>query len=113
MAKTKKLATMSVGKRIAALRKIRGFTMSRLAELTGLTQPQISHYENDQNLPNANALVSLSKAFEVSIDYLLLGENSNAEKNPVAFYLITSEDKKFFDGILKELLRKKDEIKVS
>jgi len=96
MAKRKKFVDMSAGKRIEKARKGKGLTMQQLAEATGLTQAQISHYENNRNLPNAGALISLAGALKVTTDYLLMGGNEN---DPPAFdyQSLTIAKKKIFD----------------
>ena len=61
--------------RIKELRIEKGLTQRTLAEQTGLSQSAIKHWENDDRVPNAEAVVILAKFFDVSADYLLGIEN--------------------------------------
>jgi len=57
--------------RIAIRRAALKLTQNDLAELSGLSQPQISRYEAGINEPTGQALVVLAKALQTSIDWLL------------------------------------------
>jgi len=61
----------SFGKRLARLRKERGFTQVELAEKTGMIQALISDYEHDKLRPYADIVVRLALALEVSTDEML------------------------------------------
>lgn len=64
---------MSVGKRIAALRKNHNLTQEQLAEKLGTTRQAVSKWESEKTNPDLDYIVSISKLFQVSTDYLLLG----------------------------------------
>jgi transcriptional regulator with XRE-family HTH domain len=93
----------SVGQRIKEMRNLKRFTMTDLANATGLTQPQLSHYENNDNLPNAKALISLGKALDISIHYLLTGEYFKTDHCTDPYYLISNQDVRLIDSLLREL----------
>ncbi len=59
------------GQRLGRLRKTRGLTQAQLAKATGVTQANISYYENGARDPTASALTLLAKALGVSADVLL------------------------------------------
>tara|TARA_Y100000589_G_scaffold309376_1_gene326797 strand:- start:71 stop:412 length:342 start_codon:yes stop_codon:yes gene_type:complete len=64
----------SFGKRLALLRKQRGFTQTQLAVKIGVTRRTIAYYEKESpNLPG-NLLLELAKALETSLEELLSGE---------------------------------------
>ena len=70
----------SVGKRIAQLRKQNGWSQMDLAKKINVSDKAVSKWENG-GMPSVDLLPRLSKIFNVSIDYLLLGEdNSNSAK---------------------------------
>ena len=58
-------------KRLAELRTQRGITQTQLAEITGLTQRTISHYETGAGYPPAPTVVELAHALNVTTDQLL------------------------------------------
>ena len=64
-------ADSALGKRIAKIRKDRGFTQIELAEATGVIQTIISDYERGKLRPNPEMLVKLAQALQVSTDELL------------------------------------------
>ena len=67
----KKQEDLAFGSRLAELRRARGLTQVRLAELAGTTQRAISYYENDDGFPPAAAIIDLARALKVSADELL------------------------------------------
>lgn len=56
--------------RIAELRKSMKISQEQLAETLNVTQASISLYENGNNIPT-DILISLSRYFNVTIEYLL------------------------------------------
>ncbi len=71
MGRRKYEAAPGFGKRLIALRRLRGMTQVQLAEAADTTQRAISYYETTGNYPPAPALVALAKALGVSTDELL------------------------------------------
>lgn len=67
----KKEPHTAFGKRLFALRKMRGLTQVQLAEALGTTQRVISYYETEAELPPSAAIISLARVLEVSTDELL------------------------------------------
>jgi transcriptional regulator with XRE-family HTH domain len=65
------LSRISLGPRLTAVRKARGFTQVQLAQAAGSTQRSISYYENDDGIPPASIVIALAKALKVSADELL------------------------------------------
>lgn len=62
---------MSFGTKLRDLRVAHGLTQTQLGEKLNLSKSNISKYESDDIEPNFAALKSISKLFNVSIDYLL------------------------------------------
>ncbi|MDE6276069.1 MAG: helix-turn-helix domain-containing protein [Clostridia bacterium] len=58
-------------KRLKELRKEKNLTQVQLAKATKLTASAISSWENNTRMPNAQAIITLAKFFEVTTDYLL------------------------------------------
>lgn len=57
--------------RLKELRLEKGLSQAQLSKATGISQVAITYWENQQRVPNANAIIILSRYFEVSTDYLL------------------------------------------
>ena len=66
---------MTIGKRIAHLRKEKGLTQEELAGHMGVSPQAVSKWENDQTCPDISALPKLAKLFDVTVDELLEGRS--------------------------------------
>ena len=64
---------MSVGERIATLRKGRDLSQGQLATLMGVSRQAISKWENDQTTPDTLNLIRLSEVFDSDIEYIATG----------------------------------------
>ncbi|MGE0492133.1 MAG: helix-turn-helix domain-containing protein [Vulcanimicrobiota bacterium] len=58
---------MSLGKRIAKLRRAREWTQSQFADKVGVHHRHISRWETDKNRPSLSMLERIAKTFEVSV----------------------------------------------
>ena len=65
---------MTIGKRIALLRKEKGLTQEELATHMGVSPQAVSKWENDQTCPEISALPRLARLLGVSVDELLEGK---------------------------------------
>lgn len=65
---------MTLGKRIAALRKEKGLKQDMLAEVLGVSSQAVSKWENDQTCPDISLLPKLAELLDVSVDELLSGK---------------------------------------
>lgn len=57
--------------RLKELRNERELSQTQLAKSTGLSHTAIVYWENEQRIPNAKAIITLAKFFDVTTDYLL------------------------------------------
>lgn len=62
---------MNIGETIKELRKEKGMSQTQLATLLFVSQDTISLWELGKSLPDIKALVSMTKIFGVSADYIL------------------------------------------
>ena len=62
---------MKLSEKIILCRKKQGLSQSDLADLLNVSRQSVSKWETDEAKPDSDKLVSLSKIFEVSIDWLL------------------------------------------
>lgn len=69
----------ATGRRI---REIRGFdlTQTEFGRMLGLTQAQLSKYELGQSAPTPEILLKLKAYSTKSVDWILTGQESNADK---------------------------------
>jgi transcriptional regulator with XRE-family HTH domain len=75
---------LALGRRIAALRKERGYTQTELADQVGAVQGVLSDYECGKLRPHADMLVRLAKALRVSTDELLGVQPASQNGAPVS-----------------------------
>lgn len=65
--------------RLINARKKKNFTQQRVADYLGITRPAYTAYESETRQPDYETLKKLSDLFDVSIDYLITGnEKSNS-----------------------------------
>ncbi len=62
---------VALGKRVAQLRKERDLTQQQLAELLGIAQQTLAHYEGARLRVPASMLPTLATIFKVPVDGLL------------------------------------------
>lgn len=78
---------MNLGEKIFKLRKEKGLTQESLAEQLGTTRQAISKWENNQGFPEVEKLLQLSNIFEVSLDFLLKGEETALSSSERGYYV--------------------------
>ena len=74
----------NIGKTISALRKQKGWTQVVLAEKLGVSDKAVSKWESGGGYPEVSQLPVLAKIFNVSIDYILTGEDFTPVVQPDA-----------------------------
>ena len=62
---------MTTGEKITKARKELGLTQEELAGKLGVTRQSVSRWESDLAFPETDKLVTMSKLFDCSVDYLL------------------------------------------
>lgn len=68
---------ISIGKRIAEIRRSHKVTQEILAEKLGLTPKHVSHVERGLSSYSIKNLIEFCAMFDCSLDYIILGKNSN------------------------------------
>ena len=71
---------LTLGKRIAMLRRQKGLKQDTLAEELGVSPQAVSKWENDQTCPDISLLPKLAELLEVSVDELLSGKKMELEQ---------------------------------
>ncbi len=72
----------SLGKRIAELRKEQGLTQAQLAELLGLTQQQVGHFEVGRRRVPVSLLPALARAVGTSVEDLIGEDRKPGKRGP-------------------------------
>ena len=69
---------ITLGKRIATLRKEKGIKQEELAQMLDVSAQAVSKWENDLTCPDINALPKLAQILGVTVDELLSGKKEPA-----------------------------------
>lgn len=90
---------LTIGKRIAQLRKEKNFTQEDLAQMMEVSAQAVSKWENDLTCPDIASLPKLAQILGVTVDELLSGKIE--EKAPVAQVLAPEDRKELKDMMLR------------
>jgi Predicted transcription factor, homolog of eukaryotic MBF1 len=88
---------MSISDKIKKLRQEKRFKQESLAEKIGVSRLMLGKYERGEATPSAETLQKLAQVLEVSIDYLLSGD----EKSEVSPNFGDKTLQKYFEEIDK------------
>ena len=77
---------MDLGKKIIEMRKNKNLSQEQLAETLNVSRQTISNWENGRFYPDIDALVKISKYFNIALDDLLASDSN------VLIHLIVSTD---------------------
>lgn len=69
-----------LGNKLLALRKKKGLTQADLAKELNVTYQAVSRWENGDNIPDVDTLISISNFYNISLDKLLKHEDVKAKK---------------------------------
>ena len=58
-------------------------TQREVAEAIGITQSAVNHYKSGRSEPKSMELYKISKLFGVSIEWLLMGEETKADESSI------------------------------
>lgn len=72
---------MTVGQRIAAYRKKKGYSQEDLAAMMNVTRQSVSRWESDATLPDIDRLITLSTLLGISLEEMLGMEKDAQEGN--------------------------------
>ena len=77
---------MNIGKHLKTLREKNNLTQEQLADKLFVSRSNVSKWERNISLPDAETLLELSKIFNVSVDDILLGNNKNDSSGVLNIY---------------------------
>jgi len=85
--------------------------VKELATLSGISKPTLDNYLSARGyMPSANAAVKIARALGVSVEYLVTGEESHADKSSLGpeihllvrnFKLLNEDDRKMINAIMQ------------
>ncbi len=115
------MGKIKIGGRLKELREAKGVSQLELSKALNIAQKNISNYENDIVIPSMEILFKMCKYYNVSISYMLLGENEYegykiTDKNMINYLLYLDKlDKRekeaikvIVSNIVKASLEKKE-----
>ena len=100
---------MTIGKRIAALRREKNLKQDDLAQMLEVSPQAVSKWENDQTCPDISLLPKLAKILGVGVDELLSGKQ---ELQPVVTLVPEDQRKDIKDMMLRIVVDSADGDKV-
>ena len=74
---------MSIGERIAELRKGRDMSQGDLAKAMSVSRQSVSKWENDAACPDTIKLIQLADALDTDVEYLATGKHTVQRRPPV------------------------------
>ena len=89
---------MTIGKRIAALRREKGLKQDDLAGMLEVSPLAVSKWESDQTCPDISLLPGLANILGITVDELLSGKQENA---PVVTMVPEQQRKDIKDMLLR------------
>lgn len=103
--------------RLKTLRMQKGLSQKAFAELIGLNPVQYNRYENKEVIPSTDTLAKLADALEISVDYLLEGQEEDAatanfeDKDLLKLFSevekLDKENKDYIKKVLSDLVKLK------
>lgn len=100
---------MTIGKRIAILRREKELKQDELAEMLNVSPQAISKWENNQTCPDISLLPRLAEIFGVTVDELLTGKK---EMQPAVILVPEKYRKDIKDMLLRIVVESADGDKV-
>ncbi|MGU3473906.1 helix-turn-helix domain-containing protein [Paenibacillus sp. D51F] len=71
--------TLTMGDRLRELRLNKNMSQEEVSKKIGITRSAYSHYEINNRQPVYETLIKLATFFEVSLDYMIGGEQNQSE----------------------------------
>jgi transcriptional regulator with XRE-family HTH domain len=79
---------VSLGKKLKQLRQEKGWSQDEFAFNAQIDGRQVSRYENDRVMPSVDVIIKMAKAFNVSLDYLLIDNMNRRPIEPITSKLV-------------------------
>jgi transcriptional regulator with XRE-family HTH domain len=103
---------MALGDRMRSLRESKELTQKQLADKLGIPNQNVSNYERGFRQPDYDTLQKIANFFEVSIDYLITGNEYRVSSDEMWKELLDPKTELFFKDLksapeekIEELIR--------
>ena len=83
---------MSIGERIAELRKEQNISQVQLAKALEVSRQAVSKWENDQSIPDMVKLIQLADLLKTDTEYLATGRHSTMKSPPTVVTVVEKVD---------------------
>lgn len=84
---------MSIGERIADLRKAKDLSQGQLADALDVSRQAVSKWENDQASPDTLKLIKIADVLDTEVEYLATGRKPVYEEAPIVLNMVKKVDK--------------------
>ena len=84
---------MSIGERIAELRKAQNISQGQLAELMEVSRQAVSKWETDQASPDTIRLIKLADVLDTDVEYLATGRKTLGMRPPIVLETVKTVEK--------------------
>jgi transcriptional regulator with XRE-family HTH domain len=101
---------MTLGKKMAELRRVKGMTQDEVAEELGVSAQAVSKWENDVSCPDIMLLPHISELFQVTIDELF------SKESKALVTIVPEEERKDIDKMMLKVVvnsKKGDRVRVN
>lgn len=98
---------MSVGERIAELRKAQNLSQTALAKAMDVSRQAVSKWENDLATPDSDKLILLAEVLDTEVEYLATGRHPVYEEPPIVLNVVKKVDKVIEKPVIKRVTRVK------
>lgn len=82
---------MSIGERIAELRKKQEMSQGQLADAMGVSRQAVSKWENDQTSPDTIRLIQLAEVLDSDVEYLATGRAMVYRRPPIVIKTVETK----------------------
>ena len=82
---------MSIGERIAELRKKQEMSQGQLADAMGVSRQAVSKWENDQTSPDTIRLIQLAEVLDSDVEYLATGRAVVYRRPPIVIKTVETK----------------------
>ncbi len=94
-------------KKIKYLRLKENKTQQQIATFLDITQQAYARYESEKRQIPTDILIKLSNYYNVSLDYLIIGKESNTSNIDKLFELLSNDEQNYIKGQIIGLLKAK------
>lgn len=106
---------MSIGERIAELRKHKNISQYQLAQAMDVSRQAVSKWENDQTAPDSMKMIRLAEFLDTDVEYLTTGRLAVPSRPPVVIKTVETVEKvveKPVVQVVEKIVERKVEVPV-